>query len=760
MPQPGVRTADSTLSSQGPSHEEYEEYDPQPETSRQGASMNNSYRKRAKSPTEHMAELSRRLSPAREYRRGASPQEEEHYYQPLVVPDAIYTHHGDRDQSISVALDQDSYSYEEEERDVAAQDHYDRSRSAQPYVISGEPAEDVFGGSSPTEQRMAMLKSAHKAGPSSSKLFAPAKVVPAAPSVKSRAHSSREWDSPPPSRQAQEQEHYDDEEEDENWEPVKYPSVYEKNKEDRSREWQKERSYRSPGAYPDKEEPPPFSLGATLGVAVYHLFRVGSALTMSTVRLSAIFAIISASMFTFIHELLIVRPLSIIQLISQMISPNLPRFNPSLLIQSLLLSIILVVGFRMLTDSTVQPDHSGHSRAPDRHAGFPSRLPNDLPTGAVRDLVTRLSDLEELFSDLSSAHHKISTDSSASDTLSSHIVSLENKIQSEASRAADAEMRFHNAALKAVQVLQSRLDDVSEETASLRSQTSRSGSDRKKTLSEMDGTVRHLKDKMGTIESSMKDALVQVQKYMQSRGNEGESCSDGSKSMSVRGPTGEDLNSIIHSLVDSAVSRSEQALTIPDFALYSSGGRIIRSMTSRTYKGRPDRWLRTLTRKNSPKFKPPVTALVPDIHVGNCWAFAGAKGRLGIALSRKVYISAVTVDHPRKEAVFETGTAPREFKVWGLLYGEENVAKAAAYIKTSSPGRSSSEAPSDYLHIASFSYNVNSELSTQTFSIFGAVRDLGISFDTVVFEIESNWGSEEYTCLYRVRVHGEIALSS
>lgn len=60
-----------------------------------------------------------------------------------------------------------------------------------------------------------------------------------------------------------------------------------------------------------------------------------------------------------------------------------------------------------------------------------------------------------------------------------------------------------------------------------------------------------------------------------------------------------------------------------------------------------------------------------------------------------------------------------------------------------------------YIRIANFSYNIYAPRNVQTFPVAQEIQDLGIDFGIVVLRIKSNWGRDEYTCLYRVRVHGQ-----
>ena len=55
----------------------------------------------------------------------------------------------------------------------------------------------------------------------------------------------------------------------------------------------------------------------------------------------------------------------------------------------------------------------------------------------------------------------------------------------------------------------------------------------------------------------------------------------------------------------------------------------------------------------------------------------------------------------------------------------------------------------DQVQIGEFEYSLNST-PIQSFGVDGTRKT-----DTVVLQIDSNWGSDEFTCVYRVRVHGD-----
>lgn len=110
--------------------------------------------------------------------------------------------------------------------------------------------------------------------------------------------------------------------------------------------------------------------------------------------------------------------------------------------------------------------------------------------------------------------------------------------------------------------------------------------------------------------------------------------------------------------------------------------------------------------------------------------------------------------------------------MWGYVEGADNLEKynlhhASLLQRRAEAMLAGEELPSEpvlknlprqtqFLRLASVTYDVNNPSHIQTFSIPKEIQDLGIDIGVVVFEIEDNWGDDQYTCLYRVRVHGEM----
>ncbi|EPS92556.1 hypothetical protein FOMPIDRAFT_1137627 [Fomitopsis schrenkii] len=172
-----------------------------------------------------------------------------------------------------------------------------------------------------------------------------------------------------------------------------------------------------------------------------------------------------------------------------------------------------------------------------------------------------------------------------------------------------------------------------------------------------------------------------------------------------------------------------------DFAGYAAGGRPIEGLTSPTWDGPgplgaselPD----VLRGKQA---RGPIWALKRDIQQGSCWPMAGTAGYLGIQLAEPVIVTNVTVDHLPASLASETRSAPHHIRVWALI--------------PTSPR-------TQLIHVADLEYDIRSTQHIQNFPTSGYAPT--VSVDKVVFQILDNWGLPDFTCIYRVRVHGRAA---
>ncbi|XP_051795848.1 SUN domain-containing protein 1-like isoform X2 [Acanthochromis polyacanthus] len=174
---------------------------------------------------------------------------------------------------------------------------------------------------------------------------------------------------------------------------------------------------------------------------------------------------------------------------------------------------------------------------------------------------------------------------------------------------------------------------------------------------------------------------------------------------------------------------SEDRTGLADYALESGGGSILSTRCSETYETKAA----LLSLFGLPLWyfsQSPRTVIQPDVHPGNCWAFRGSTGFLVIRLSMKILPSSFSLDHiPRSLA--PSGTllsAPRDFSVYGLEEESQENGKL----------------------LGTYRYDQDGE-AVQTFSVS---EENDEAFQIIEVRVLSNWGHQEYTCMYRFRVHG------
>ncbi|KAJ2956341.1 hypothetical protein NQZ79_g7800 [Umbelopsis isabellina] len=193
---------------------------------------------------------------------------------------------------------------------------------------------------------------------------------------------------------------------------------------------------------------------------------------------------------------------------------------------------------------------------------------------------------------------------------------------------------------------------------------------------------------------------------------------------------------------DALLKYHQDYLSIPDYALASSGARIIPRLTSFTYGIEPADSVKRLIHKVMPlrDTSSAIIALHPDTTVGQCWPMQGNNGSIGILLSKTITVTGVTIEHAGKQVMPDRRSAPKDFAVWAV-YGDN-----LGQIKGDTFGEQSQHS----VELATGQYDAEDESALQTFAV-----DHRKPTRAVVIRINSNWGHPDYTCLYRVRVHGE-----
>ena len=223
--------------------------------------------------------------------------------------------------------------------------------------------------------------------------------------------------------------------------------------------------------------------------------------------------------------------------------------------------------------------------------------------------------------------------------------------------------------------------------------------------------------------------------------NEGKSCGVDKEDLEsmVSRMCMDEASSILSSRTGDGVSPGlvsiENAIIKPDFAQRGAGASIVTGLTAPTYN--PDkvpfrRLLQLVGYYTGYGF--PEDAISVGASLGQCWPMEGRNGSIAIQLSGAVNIDAISIDHVSRHEALSMASAPKEFDVF--FYEQEED------VESGGPGQ----------YLLSGAYN-DDGTSVQTYHVEGGPKRAR----AVRLQINDNYGNEDYTCLYRFRVHGQFA---
>jgi hypothetical protein len=178
---------------------------------------------------------------------------------------------------------------------------------------------------------------------------------------------------------------------------------------------------------------------------------------------------------------------------------------------------------------------------------------------------------------------------------------------------------------------------------------------------------------------------------------------------------------------------------------------------------------------------PPEAVLEPPVWPGACWPMAGSSGQVTFVLPYNLHPTAISIDHASPLLVADASSAPRHVRIRayapcddcrGREYDTGTVydlfpGQTIAYDIHTTPSVQTFWLPSPAKETASAVGNDDevegASCTAPTEEDDGAAGSCGatstMTSDTLVravqVEILDNWGQGDYTCLYRIRVHGK-----
>lgn len=526
----------------------------------------------------------------------------------------------------------------------------------------------------------------------------------------------------------------------------------------------------------DTPRRPSFSIGASLGRGVNSIFRVGWMIVQAFFGLLNIIARLFGKTLGLTLDVIIHKP-------ARWISHA--DFTP--FIKTAVVGIIIYAAWSALNHGWT-----------DASRWLPSSptpyQPPDVPVADLGDFADRLMRLEGALSKLTQEAEKSRSwiEGSRSE-FAGRVGALESQVQKESLRIHDVETKFRSSTSDAIQVVRQEVDSLHAQIRAHKESATRDAHVPSND-EEARAKLRALEERLGSAEGGIKEALELGKNAVKVGASTGTTAAWWSKlasgnagsSLTIKSSDGQDVTSLIRNLVDSSVYRlAKDVIARPDFALYSAGAQVVPGLTTQTYEIPPGGFLTQVTGFFSGSGsgaigRPPVTALHHEINPGHCWPFPGTHGQLGIKLAAPTFISDVTIDHVAMELATDRRSAPRYMELWGLVEGEDNLEKLrewrakreeaqmeaasgdepVAHVDVQPPVPASLKNWGEAVRVANFTYNIYAPDHIQTFHVSQEVQDFGIDFGVVALLIENNWGRDDFTCLYRVRVHGQPLLEA
>jgi Sad1 / UNC-like C-terminal len=167
---------------------------------------------------------------------------------------------------------------------------------------------------------------------------------------------------------------------------------------------------------------------------------------------------------------------------------------------------------------------------------------------------------------------------------------------------------------------------------------------------------------------------------------------------------------------------------------------------------------------------PPETILQADTIPGSCWPMRGSSGNVAFTLPYPVYVNSISIDHAHRKLLSDPSkqmrSAPRHISVIGYppCSNVTHQASCGGYpFDVSEPVTLLEEVVYDIkgkqtqTFVLSEYYNED-EASCAVNSASCSALPFppgSITIAAVKMMVADNWGHPDYTCLYRVRVHGE-----
>lgn len=157
----------------------------------------------------------------------------------------------------------------------------------------------------------------------------------------------------------------------------------------------------------------------------------------------------------------------------------------------------------------------------------------------------------------------------------------------------------------------------------------------------------------------------------------------------------------------------------------------------------------------------PAEALRKWAEAGDCWCSpakgAGAGVQLGVLMANDLFPKEVIIEHIPKSATLDSASAPREMELLAHIDGFNAQGTVGELSDKIFPDAYESHLGKEWILIGTWRYDMEDTHHVQHFYPQVDLQSLGVSTRQLIVRAKSNQGDSDHTCLYRVRVHGEVA---
>ena len=251
-----------------------------------------------------------------------------------------------------------------------------------------------------------------------------------------------------------------------------------------------------------------------------------------------------------------------------------------------------------------------------------------------------------------------------------------------------------------------------------------------KSVHSDDSTQRDVARKLSEIEAALDKLKVDTQ-------------STTPPSSSTSAPATSDIASALEHF---AADRTNRV----DYALASSGGRVVaHSPTHRAALSSSSVASKLLAWFTSPHLpEVPADALLDaDMSVGHCWPMQSRQGSVIIGLRERVHISGISLQHASINVLPDGGASmPRRVRLSGVE--DEQLDEARRQVTQGGEEELIGSV------LGQFEYERDGS-QVQQWTVGKGKGQHGRGYQYVRLDVLSNYGNNNYTCIYRVRVHGE-----